>query len=56
MLKLNPLGLLRHASRVTQLVVTWPGSYLGDVLAYAVPDHSYYRTWRKPEVPIVVLE
>jgi len=40
----------------TQLVVTWPGGYLGDVLAYAVPGHSHYRTWRKPEVPIVVLE
>ena len=56
MLKLNPLGLLRHASRVTQLVVTWPGSYLGYVLAYAAPGHGHYRTWRKPEVPIVVLE
>ncbi len=56
MLKLNPLGLLCHASRVTRLVVTWPGSYLDDVLAYAVPGHSHYRTWRKPEVSIVVLE
>ncbi len=54
-LKLDPLRLIRDASRVTRLVVTWPGSYVDDVLAYAVPDHSYYRTWRKPEVFIKAL-
>jgi len=47
---------MRDVSRVARMVVAWPGSYLDDVLAYAVPDHSHYRTWRKPEVPIVVLE
>jgi hypothetical protein len=56
MLELDPLGLLRDIGRVTRLVVTWPGSYRDDVLAYAVPDHSHYRTWRKPGVSIVVLE
>ena len=55
-LKLDPLRLMRDVSRGTRLVVTWPGSYVDDVLAYAVPDHSYYRTWRKPEVFIKVLE
>ena len=55
-LKLDPLRLMRDASRVTRLVVAWPGSYVDDVLAYAVPDHSHYRTWRKPEVLIKVLE
>ena len=55
-LNLNPLGLLRHVSRVTRLVVIWPGSCLDDVLAYAVPGHGHYHTWRKPEVSIVVLE
>ena len=55
-LELDPLSLMRDVSRVARMVVAWPGSYLDDVLAYAVPDHSHYRTWRKPEVPIVVLE
>ena len=55
-LKLDPLRLICDVSRVTRLVVTWPGSYVDDVLAYAVPDHSHYRTWRKPEVLIKVLE
>lgn len=55
-LELDPLRLLRHASRVTRLVVTWPGDYLQRVLAYAVPDHGHYRTWRRPEVDIVALE
>lgn len=51
-LSLNPLRLFKDASRITRLVVTWPGAYEGDVLAYAVPDHSRYRTWRRPEVAI----
>ncbi len=56
MLELDPLGLLRDIGRVARLVVTWPGSYRDGVLAYAVPGHSHYRTWRKPGVSIVVLE
>ncbi len=55
-LDLDPLRLLHDVSRVSRIVVAWPGSYRGDVLAYAVPEHSHYRTWRKPEVPIIVLE
>jgi len=55
-LKLDPLRLMRDASRATRLVVTWPGSYLDNVLAYAVPGHSHYRTWRKPEVFIKALD
>lgn len=55
-LKLDPLGLLRQFSRVTKLIVTWPGTYINDVLAYAVPEHSHYRTWRQPGIPVVVLE
>lgn len=49
-LNLDPLALLRHASRTTRLVVMWPGSYENDVLAYAVPEHSHYRIWRQPDV------
>jgi hypothetical protein len=45
-LELDPLRLLCDVGRVARLVVTWPGSHLHDVLAYAVPDHSHYRTWR----------
>ena len=55
-LELDTLRLLCDVSRVARMVVTWPGSYRDDVLAYAVPDHSHYRTWRKPGVSIVVLE
>ena len=32
-LRLDPLRLLRDASRVARIVVIWPGSYDGDVLA-----------------------
>jgi len=55
-LKLDPLRLVRDVGRVTRLVITWPGSYVDDVLAYAVPGHSHYRTWRKPEVFIKALD
>jgi hypothetical protein len=54
-LRLDPLRLLRDASRATRIVVTWPGSYEKDVLAYAVPEHSHYRTWRQPDVPVTCL-
>jgi hypothetical protein len=55
-LKLDPLRLMRDVGRVTRLVITWPGSYVDSVLAYAVPGHSHYRTWRKPEVFIKALD
>jgi hypothetical protein len=55
-LSLDPLRLFRDLSRTTRLVVAWPGSHQDDVLAYAVPEHSHYRTWRKPEVSVVALE
>ena len=52
MLRLDPLQLLREASRETALVLAWPGGYSGNVLAYAVPEHSHYRIWRNPEVQV----
>ena len=55
-LQLDALALLRRVSRVSRLVVTWPGSYADNVLAYAVPEHGHYRTWHDPDVFVVVLE
>jgi hypothetical protein len=54
-LSLNPLRLFKDASRIARLLLTWPGTYCDDLLAYAVPDHAHYRTWRNPKVPIVCL-
>lgn len=48
--RLDPLRLLLDASRRKPLVVTWPGSVAGDRLAYAVPEHSHYRTWPRTEL------
>jgi acyl-CoA reductase-like NAD-dependent aldehyde dehydrogenase len=39
----------------TRLIVMWPGTYRNGVLAYAVPEHSHYRTWNDPQVTITVL-
>jgi len=44
-LHLDPLPLMRKASRRTPLIVAWPGAVEGDRLAYAVAEHSHYRTW-----------
>jgi hypothetical protein len=52
---LDPLAVLRQSSRVTKLVVAWPGNFLDGILSYAVPDHSHYRAWRQPEVAICCL-
>jgi hypothetical protein len=54
-LQLDPLKLLRDASRANRIIVTWPGSYADNILAYAVPKHSHYRTWRRPGVAITCL-
>ena len=53
--KLNPLAIFQQSSRFTPLVVFWPGTYSNQVLAYAVPEHHHYRTWRKPEASIMNL-
>ena len=49
-LSLAPLRLLKRASRRTTLVVTWPGMFVDDVLAYATPEHAHYRTWSQPDL------
>lgn len=44
-LSLDPLRLILDISRRAPLLVAWPGNIEGDRLAYAVPEHSHYRTW-----------
>jgi hypothetical protein len=54
-LDLDPLRLFVRASRFARVIVAWPGTYDGEVLAYAVPEHGHYRTWTRPEVSVVTL-
>jgi hypothetical protein len=51
-LSLDALALLRAASRLTRLVVIWPGSSAENVLTYAVAEHDHYRAWRRPEADV----
>ena len=55
-LSLDPLRLFCQAGRRIPLVVAWPGTHAGDVLAYAVPEHAHYRSWRHPEVVVVMVD
>ncbi len=49
-LYLDPLHLLRDASRQTTLVVTWPGTFSSGILAYAMPAHTFHRSWTQTEL------
>jgi hypothetical protein len=51
-LRLDPLRLLRDTSRIAPVIVTWPGSFINGILAYAtaVPPHAHYRDWPRPEL------
>ena len=49
-LKLNPLQLFLSCSKQTTLVIAWPGSYLDNTVAYAVPEHAHFRTWKQPDL------
>jgi hypothetical protein len=45
-LHIDPLMIFRRASRIKRVIVFWPGSFQGSVLAYAETGHQHYRTWR----------
>jgi len=50
-LQLDPLRLLRDASRQVTLVALWPGMIANGRLSYAVPEHGHYRVWGAGELP-----
>ncbi|MCX6028262.1 MAG: BREX-3 system P-loop-containing protein BrxF [Chloroflexi bacterium] len=52
---LDPVALFRSASHSARLIVAWPGAYEQGTLAYAVPEHSAYRPWHRPDVQILDL-
>jgi hypothetical protein len=54
-LSLDPMTLFRRLASRRRLVVCWPGSYHGDVLAYAVPEHEHYRTWKVQGAQVIRL-
>jgi hypothetical protein len=45
-LAIDPLALLRQMARLTPVIAAWPGTFDGQTLAYAIPEHAHYRTWR----------
>lgn len=49
-LSLDPLRLLRDASRQMPLAVLWPGTGDTATLSYAVPEHAHYRTWPRTDL------
>ena len=55
-LKIDPLRLFRDTSRQqqTRLIVLWPGTYRLNILAYATPKHSHYRSWSQPDLHFII--
>lgn len=51
--RLDPLVLFQRVSRVTPVLVMWPGSFDGTTLKYAVPEHRHYRHWTSPSAYII---
>lgn len=49
-LLLNPLRLLREASRQVTLVVLWPGKFVDGILSYAVNTHRHYQMWTQTDL------
>ncbi len=49
-LRIDPLRILREASRIVPMIVTWPGSYFDHTVTYATTQHAHYRMWPKPEL------
>jgi hypothetical protein len=59
-LSIDPLTLFRQAARLSQLIVLWPGEYSANTLAYAIPEHHHFRTWKVSDAllrqPVVVIQ
>jgi hypothetical protein len=47
-LSLDPLRILKNASRRATLVATWPGTFMDGMLTYATAEHGHYRIWSQP--------
>lgn len=54
-LSLDPLRLLKQASRRKAVVAAWNGSYDGSTLSYAAPGHDEYRAYSPAELADVTL-
>jgi hypothetical protein len=52
-LGVDPLRLLRAASRNRTIVAAWPGSFDSDTLSYAEPGHPEWRRYERPGVLII---
>ena len=55
-LRLQPLDLLKQASRSVVLVVAWPGSSSGATLTYAEPGSPEYRTFDTTGLSVLPIE
>jgi len=59
-LEMDPLAFFRQAARMIQLIVMWPGEYASSILAYAIPEHHHFRTWKVSDSlllqPVVMIQ
>jgi len=45
-IQIDPLNLFRQIGRQNVLIIFWPGTFVGDTLVYAQPEHHHYRFWK----------
>jgi len=55
-LKLQPLELLKQASRSVTLVIAWPGAFESGALVYAEPGYQEHRSFDATGVSVLPIE
>ena len=51
--QIDPFALFMQVSKNKELIVLWPGDYYNNILSYASPEHTHYRTWKNPGIEII---
>ncbi|MDN5316794.1 MAG: hypothetical protein PWR08_918 [Thermoanaerobacterium sp.] len=54
-LKVDPLRLLKSASRYRKIIAIWTGDYTDGVLTYAEPSHPEYRRYKNDDLDFIMI-
>ncbi|KAA5807904.1 BREX-3 system P-loop-containing protein BrxF [Thermoanaerobacterium thermosaccharolyticum] len=54
-LKIDPLRLLKSASRYRKIIAIWTGNYTDEILTYAEPSHPEYRRYKNDDLDFIMI-